>query len=94
MSANYELEQAIKPRVWSVKNPERPRCRYVGRGSRFGNPFVIGRDGDRAEVIRLFCEWVLPTLDVEELRDCDLECHCSPLPCHADWILRKANHAY
>jgi hypothetical protein len=24
---------------------------YIGRGSKWGNPFVIGRDGTRAEVI-------------------------------------------
>ena len=27
---------------------------YIGRGSAWGNPFVIGRDGDRAEVIEKY----------------------------------------
>jgi hypothetical protein len=27
---------------------------YIGRGSVWGNPFVIGKDGDRAEVIRKY----------------------------------------
>lgn len=33
---------------------------YVGRGSKWGNPFVIGRDGTRKEVIELYRQW-LPT---------------------------------
>ena len=64
---------------------------YVGRGSPWGNPFQIGRDGDRATVIERFrCE-VLPALDVSALRGKALVCYCAPLPCHADLLLAKAN---
>jgi hypothetical protein len=64
---------------------------YIGRGSPWGNPFVIGKHGDRAEVIRRFeCE-VLPNLDVSSLRGKDLVCFCKPQACHGDAILRKAN---
>ena len=31
---------------------------YIGRPSRWGNPFVIGRDGDRATVIAKCRAWV------------------------------------
>lgn len=31
---------------------------YIGRGSKWGNPFVIGRDGDRAEVITKYERWL------------------------------------
>ena len=31
-----------------------PNTKYVGRGTKFGNPFILGRDGTRAECIRLF----------------------------------------
>jgi hypothetical protein len=31
---------------------------YCGRGSKWGNPFVIGRDGNREDVIRKYKEWV------------------------------------
>ena len=34
------------------------RAAYIGRGSKWGNPFVIGRDGDRATVIAKH-EWWL-----------------------------------
>lgn len=29
-----------------------------GRGSIFGNPFIIGKDGDRDEVVRKHKEWI------------------------------------
>ncbi|SEA87911.1 DUF4326 domain-containing protein [Rubrimonas cliftonensis] len=36
-----------------------PGAVYVGRPSKFGNPFVIGRDGDRDTVIRRYRDWLL-----------------------------------
>ena len=62
---------------------------YVGRPSPFGNPFVIGRDGDRTAVILRYRTWLLaqPAL-VErvrrELAAKVLGCWCAPLPCHGD----------
>ena len=64
---------------------------YVGRGTPWGNPFVLGRDGDRDEVCDRFESEVLPTLDVAALRGKDLICWCAPLRCHADALLREAN---
>jgi hypothetical protein len=64
---------------------------YIGRGSPYGNPFVIGRDGDRDQVCDLFETHILPTLDVEPLRGKDLVCFCKPQRCHGDAILAKAN---
>ena len=45
---------------------------YVGRGSPWGNPFVIGKDGTREEVIEKFKQFILPTLDLIPLKDKDL----------------------
>lgn len=39
-------------------------ARYIGRGSPYGNPFVIGRDGDRDAVCRPIEEAILPSLDL------------------------------
>ena len=64
---------------------------YVGRGSPWGNPFVLGPDGDRKTVIRRFRLEILPDLDVSELEGKDLVCFCSPKECHADLLLTKAN---
>jgi len=74
---------------------------YVGRGSVLGNPFVIGKDGDRDEVIRKYRLWFWGKLREEEevyrefLRICGiwekqrsiaLLCYCFPLACHAQVI--------
>lgn len=64
---------------------------YIGRGSPYGNPFVIGKHGTREEVINRFEEEILPTLDVSALRGKDLVCFCKPKACHGDSILKKAN---
>lgn len=67
---------------------------YVGRGSPWGNPFIIGEHGTRAEVLSKFkCE-VLPNLDLEELVGRDLTCWCWPKPCHADLILEEVAQRY
>lgn len=61
---------------------------YIGRPSKWGNPFVIGRDGDRDDVIRKYKEWILsqPELlrDLHELEGKVLGCWCSPEKCHGD----------
>lgn len=68
---------------------------YIGRGSKWGNPFRIGPDGDRAAVIAKHERWLadqqhlLRALD--ELRGRDLVCFCAPLACHGDLLRRLAN---
>ena len=62
---------------------------YIGRGSPWGNPFVIGKDGTRDEVIALYKEHILPKLDVEPLRGQHLVCFCKPAACHGDAIMEK-----
>lgn len=68
---------------------------YVGRPTKWGNPFVIGRDGTRAEVIqkyrdRLVADPVLMS-QLGELQGKDLVCWCAPEACHADVLLWFAN---
>lgn len=63
---------------------------YIGRSGPFGNPYVLGHDGDRDEVIRLFRAYFYARLGmdpawkakVEALRGKTLLCHCAPLECH------------
>lgn len=68
---------------------------YVGRPSKWGNPFVLGLHGNRTEVIRQFREWIQtqPTLlaDLPELRGKVLGCWCRPHACHADVLVALAN---
>jgi hypothetical protein len=80
------------PRVLNKKRDAIPKgAVYCGRPSRWGNPFVIGKDGDRDTVCDRFEREVLPMLDVSELRGKDLVCFCAPERCHCDAILHKAN---
>lgn len=63
---------------------------YIGRGSKWGNPFKISVDGDRKTVINLYREWIIhqPVFnDIEELRGKTLGCFCHPLPCHGDVLV-------
>ena len=80
------------PRVYNIHHGDAPRGNvYIGRGSYWGNPFVIGKDGDRDQVCRRFeCE-VLPQLGVSDLAGKDLTCYCAPHRCHGDSIWLKAN---
>ena len=64
---------------------------YIGRPSKWGNPFVIGRDGDRAAVIIKFKAYLLsqPALmeQLAELEGKKLGCFCFPNSCHGDAIV-------
>ena len=62
---------------------------YIGRGSPWGNPYVIGKDGNRDDVCDKFEAHVLPTLDIGPLRGKHLVCFCAPLRCHGDAIMMK-----
>ncbi len=73
-----------------------PDAVYVGRPSKWGNPFHIGKDGTREECIakyRVYIERRIRQgeLNLEELRGKDLVGWCAPLPCHADVLLELAN---
>jgi hypothetical protein len=69
---------------------------YVGRPSKWSNPYKINEDGDRTEVLEYFRRYLLQILSrqpefLDELRGKDLVCWCAPLPCHADLLLSLAN---
>ena len=68
---------------------------YIGRGSKWGNPFRIGRDGGRAAVVAKHERWLADRHDLlrvlDELRGRDLVCFCAPHACHGDLLLRLAN---
>lgn len=71
---------------------------YIGRGSDWGNPFEIGKDGDRAEVIEKYRNWLRGQNDLlsriePELKNKNLVCYCAPKACHGDILLAIANGA-
>lgn len=69
---------------------------YVGRPGPLGNPYVIGRDGTREDVVLQYEIWFSEQLKdpefkalVEDLRKYKaLICWCAPEACHADVIAR------
>lgn len=71
---------------------------YIGRPSKYGNPFVIGKDGDRKTVIKKYEIWLMKD-DQKELRH-DIKknlkgkilgCFCKPEKCHGDVIAKIVN---
>jgi len=89
-------------RIVNRKSGEPLEAVYVGRPSPLGNPYAIGPDGTRAEVIQKYREWLLGQVDAKDgaayqelVRLCHilfrgkglvLSCWCVPLPCHAEVI--------
>lgn len=65
---------------------------YIGRPSKWGNPFVIGKDGNREEVIEKYRKFILnnPQLlsSLGELKGKRLGCFCKPNPCHGDILVK------
>jgi hypothetical protein len=78
---------------------------YIGRGcaphpnklsSNLGNPFIIGLDGDRGEVIQKHLQYLEqnPHLfeEILKLKGLRLGCWCAPKACHGDILAEIANY--
>jgi len=79
---------------------------YIGRPSKWGNPFKIGKDGTREEVIKKYEIWLLKQdnlmLDLKELKGKILTCFCVEKPidfirddkrCHGEILLEFIENA-
>ena len=75
---------------------------YIGRPSKWGNPFSYKPNTlakykvkNREESIQAYEKWIKtqPQLmkDLHELKGKVLGCWCKPLPCHGDVLLKLAN---
>lgn len=64
----------------------------IDRRTKWGNPFAIGKDGTREEVIAKYEEWIRtqPQLmnALFELEGLTLGCHCAPQACHGDVLIK------
>lgn len=89
------MTQNLGPKVYNKHHRNAPPGSvYIGRGSKWGNPYVIGSDGTREEVIQKYRDNMSLDLEMDaavELRGKDLVCFCSPSPCHGDILLEIAN---
>lgn len=71
----------------------------VARPGRWGNPFVIGRDGDQARCVARYRAWITQPGQVAlraearaALAGRNLACWCAPgTPCHGDALLVLVN---
>ena len=82
------------------RNPQVPR-EILGSDGHYGNPWTIGRDGNREQVIAKYRSFIYSSSDLEaiklrkdirkNLKGKVLGCWCSPQACHADIIAQIAN---
>jgi len=84
------------PKVYNKYHNPPENAVYIGRGSPFGNPFMIGRDGDRDSVCDKYEEYIkskpeLIKLAKARLKGKNLVCFCKPKRCHGDTLLKIAN---
>ncbi len=70
----------------------------IDRSTRYGNPFVLGEDGDRDDVCDAYERHYLPhkpsvaeRIEAGELTGKVLVCHCYPQRCHGDCLAAEAN---
>lgn len=91
-------DTASGPRVLNKKRDGVPEgAVYVGRPTKWGNPYKMGEHGTRHDVVRLYrllardrgAEFIEQVQD--ELAGRDLVCWCAPHECHADVLLEIAN---
>lgn len=83
-------------KVWNRRDLNVPLdAVYVGRPTMWGNPFEIGKDGTREEVIEKYRIFVQDhpgfREKIKKLKGKDLVCWCSPEACHANVLMEVAN---
>jgi uncharacterized protein DUF4326 len=75
------------------------RCdEYIGRPSRWGNPYIVGKDGTREQVVERYEKWIRGQKGLMNtigfLRGKSLGCFCTPLPCHGDVLIKILKELY
>lgn len=92
-----EVDKSDGPKVWNKYKGGVPSdAVFIGRPSKWGNPYTIGLDGPRDEVIEKFRIHLAESPKLiqaakNELAGKHLLCFCKPAPCHGDILLSVAN---
>ncbi len=76
--------------------------RYPTQDSIWCNPYKIGKDGDRAQCLQKYENFIRNRLEVEsglkdelkKLKDKNLGCWCAPEPCHGNVLLKILEELY
>ena len=81
----------------TVGHMKRDQCDiFIGRPSILGNPFKIGNNGTRKEVIDKYKDYFYKSKELKQYaevncKDKILGCYCNPLACHGDIIAEYLN---
>jgi hypothetical protein len=79
-----------------------PDAIYIGRGSKWGNPFIIGTHGNRDSVCDHYEQYLNDRVRAEEITLIELAelygkvllCFCAPLRCHGHYLMKAAEAAH
>jgi len=85
--ANFQRDKHLIQ--WASQNG---KMVAIDRTSKWGNPFILGQDGDRDRVCDCFEKHYAPNKDsfsdaADELKGKVLCCHCYPQRCHGDSLI-------
>lgn len=76
----------------------RRNSHYKLKQSKWANPYHIGKDGTREEVITKYRDYVLQNKELmdslHELIGQTLGCWCKPLDCHGDVLVELIEEKY
>ena len=86
--ANFQRDKHLIQ--WASQNG---KMQAIDRTSKWGNPFILGPDGDRDRVCDCFEKHYAPNKDSftdseNELKGKVLGCHCYPQRCHGDSLIK------
>jgi len=81
--------------TWVVHCKKESYDVYIGRPSKWGNPYTVGVDGTRDEVCERYRTYLLGETNLlsslPELKGKVLGCWCAPQRCHGDILAELAN---
>jgi len=86
-----------EPKVYNKYDRDAPPdAIYIGRPSKFGNPFHVSIGQNRERVVQLYREHVMANPELiamikRELKGKSVVCFCAPRACHGDVLLEIAN---
>lgn len=85
----------MKTKVGNLQDGRKPTNGvYIGRGSKWGNPFKMTNEDQRGDVIKKYAKWLESQRNlirnIDELRGKELRCFCAPKPCHGHVLLMLA----
>ena len=96
------LPKTTTERVVNIRNGLPLGAVLISRRTKWGNPYIIGKHGDRVEVLTKYRRFLVDdimshtiTLDnLASLHGKVLACHCAPLPCHGHILAIAATWAH